>query len=102
MVIEFDDKGKFFTDVIKKVATPAVIQTTAQRIRGSIHVCQDQRLKDELNVDEKFLAVTNATVYAPDGKELYRCKFIAVHRDQIIWAMPESELLAPAGKAGEP
>jgi len=56
MTIEFDDKGKFFTDVTTKVTVLAIIQTATQRIHGNIHVRRDQRFKDELDIDEKFLA----------------------------------------------
>ena len=101
MTIEFDDKGKFFTDVITKVAVPAIIQTATQRIHGNMHVRPDQRLKDELNVDEKFLAVTDATVYSFDGQVLYRCNFISVQRAQIVWVIPENEVINPPRGSGE-
>ena len=101
MTIEFDDKGKFFTDVITKVTVPAIIQTVTQRIHGNIHVRPDQRLKDELNVDEKFLAVTDAIVYSFDGQILYRCKFISLQRSQIVWVIPENETIASLSESGE-
>ena len=101
MTIEFDDKGKFFTDVITKVTLPAIIQTATQRIHGNIHVRPDQRLKDELNMDEKFLAVTGATVYSLDDQVLYRCKFISLQRSQIVWVIPENEVIASPSESGE-
>jgi hypothetical protein len=91
MVIEYDDKGKFYTDVITKVPVPSTIQTITNRLHGNIHVRRDQRLKDELDINEKFLAVTDAIVYAPDGQILYQTKFLAIHRDQIVWVLPDSE-----------
>jgi len=101
MTIEFDDKGKFFTDVITKVTVPAIIQTVTQRIHGKLYVRPDQRLKDELNADEKFLAVTDATVYSFDGQILYRCKFISLQRSQIVWVVPENEIIASPSESGE-
>jgi hypothetical protein len=101
MTIEFDDKGKFFTDVITKVTLPAIIQTVTQRIHGNVHVRPDQRLMDELNVDEKFLAVTDATVYSFEGQILYRCKFISLQRSQIVWVIPENEIIASPSESGE-
>ncbi len=101
MVIEYDDKGKFYTDVILKSAVPAIVQTVTQRIHGNIHVRRDQRLKDELDIAEKFLAVTDATVYSFDGQILYQCKFISIQRAQIVWVIPETELNSSPSKSGE-
>ncbi|MDO9129652.1 MAG: hypothetical protein Q7U34_07280 [Anaerolineales bacterium] len=101
MTIEYDDKGKFYKDVISKSALPTIIQTATQRIHGSIHIRRDQRLKDELDINEKFLAVTDATVYTFDGQILYRCKFISIQRAQIVWVIPETELISPPSESGE-
>ena len=67
MTIEYDDKGKVFTDVVSKVAIPAIVQTTQQLIRGNVHVHRDERLKDELDRDELFLAMTDVSVIAANG-----------------------------------
>ncbi|RME89050.1 MAG: hypothetical protein D6770_05515 [Anaerolineae bacterium] len=91
MTIEFDEKGKIFTDVITKDIVPAVVQTTTHRIRGLLHVRRDERLKDELDRDEPFLAITEATIYSDDGGELFQSDFVAVQRAQIVWVMPEEE-----------
>ena len=88
MTIEFDDKGKIFTDVVSKVATPAIVQTTGHLIRGNVHVRQDERLKDELDRDELFLAITDASVLGADGQTLHQTRFMAVRRAQIVWVMP--------------
>ena len=101
MTIEFDDKGKFFTDVITKVTVPAIIQTVTQRIHGKLHVRPEQRLKDELDINEKFLAVTDATIYSFDGQVLYQCKFVSIQRTQIVWVIPESEVLGSTNESGE-
>lgn len=98
MTIEYDDKGKYYTDIITKVPVPATIQTVTHRLHGSIHVREDQRLKDELDINVKFLAVTDATIYATDGQVLRQAKFIAIQRDQIIWVLPDSEETAASEK----
>jgi hypothetical protein len=92
MTIEFDDNGKFFTDIISKTPIPAMIQTVTHRIHGNIHIAQDRRLKDELDLPEKFIAVTDAVIYFPDGQVLYQTSFLAVQRDQIVWVVPDSEV----------
>ena len=91
MTIEFDDKGKIFTDVISKTVIPAVIQTTQHLIRGNIHVRHDERLKDELDRDKLFLAITDATVVAANGQELHKARFLAVRRAQIVWVIPADD-----------
>jgi hypothetical protein len=85
MTINFDDKGKYFTDIISKEAVKARIQTTNQYIEGEIHIRHECRLKDELDLDEPFLAITNACVFNPAREVLFRTQFIAVRRDQVVW-----------------
>jgi hypothetical protein len=91
MTIEYDEKGKIFTDIVSKVAIPAVVQTTQHLIRGNVHVRQDERLKDELDRDELFLAMTEANVIGADGQVIHESRFLAVRRAQIVWVMPARE-----------
>ena len=97
MTIEYDDKGKVFTDVVSKVAIPAIVQTTQQLIRGNVHVHRDERLKDELDRDELFLAMTDVSVVGTDDQVIHEARFLAVRRAQIVWVMPASD----EEKAGE-
>ncbi len=92
MVLEFDDKGKFFTDIITKDKILTHIQTPTYYIRGYVHVRKDERLSDELNKDYRFIAVTNAEIYSPEGATLYDSDFLVVNREHIIWLMPVKEL----------
>ncbi len=89
MTIEYDEKGKIFTDIVSKVAIPATIQTTTHMIRGNLHVRRDQRIKDELDLNENFLAVTEVSVLGPDGQVLFQAPFLAVRRSHIVWVIPE-------------
>jgi hypothetical protein len=91
MTIEYDEKGKFYTDIVKKLPVPVVIQTATHLVRGLVHVRDGERLKNELERDEMFLAVTNASIYGTDDKALFTVPFIAVLRAQIIWIMPVDE-----------
>ncbi len=84
-----DEKGKRYTDVITKRAVYATVQTTTHLMRGNIHVRRDQRIKDELDSDEKFLAVTDIDVLAADGQVLFHAAFLALNRAQIVWVLPE-------------
>ncbi len=91
MAIEYDEKGKFFTDVVTKVAVRATIQTTNQLVRGKVHVRQGERLKDELDRDELFLAMTDAVILGADAQVAFTAPFLAVRRAQIVWVMPDEE-----------
>ena len=90
--MEYDDKGKIFTDIVSKISIPAIVQTTQQLIRGNIHIRHDERLKDELDRDELFLALTDAQVFGSDDQVLHEARFLAVRRAQIVWVMPAKDL----------
>jgi hypothetical protein len=88
MTIEYDEKGKFYTDIVRKLPVSAVIQTVTHLVRGFVHVIQGERLKNELERDEKFLAVTDASIFGVDDKVLFTTSFMAIQRSQIVWVMP--------------
>jgi hypothetical protein len=89
MAIEYDEKGKIFTEVVSKVAIQATIQTITHLIRGRLHVRRDQRIKDALDTQEDFLAVTDVMVLKPDGQVLFQAPFLAVRRSHIVWVLPD-------------
>jgi hypothetical protein len=91
MTIEYDEKVKIFTEVVSKVPVLATIQTTTHLIHGRVHVRRDQRIKDELDVNENFLAMTDVSVLGPDGQTLFQAPFMAVRRSHIVWVIPEQE-----------
>jgi hypothetical protein len=91
MAIQYDEKGKFFTDVVPKIPVYAVVQTTLQLIRGKVHVREGERMKDELDRDELFLAVTDASVLGEDGQVQFQAPFLAVQRSHIVWVLPDEE-----------
>ncbi len=93
MTIEYNEKGKYFTNIISKETVPAKIQTLTHLVDGEVHVRQGQRLKDEMDLAEPFLAVTNATLYTNDGHIFLRTNFIAIKREQIIWVTPSDDVL---------
>lgn len=97
MSIEYDEKGKYYTNIVQKIPVPSVIQTTTHQIRGLIHVRQDERLKDELENKERAIAITGATVSDAGGKVVFTGPFLAVMKKHIVWIMPMGE-----GQPGEP
>jgi len=98
MSIHYDDKGKFYTDVITKEAVAVLIQTPTNRIQGNIYVRPGERIKDQINQEETFLAITEAILYDLTGAELYRSSFLLVNREYLIWLLPEDQLQKPKSR----
>lgn len=92
MVTQYDEKGKIFTQVVSKQPVLVTIRTNHEMIRGCIHVSPGMRIKDELNSQELFIAVTEAVVLNSQNEEIYRSNFLVVNKDQIIWVSPEEEI----------
>ena len=91
MVLEYDEKGKYFTDIIKKEVVLAQIQTPVHRIQGYVHIRIGERLSDELNQEKSFLAVTDAIISNLQGELLFTSGFLVVNRAHIVWLMPIQE-----------
>jgi len=89
MTFEYDNKGKFFTEVISKDPVDVLVQTTTHLIQGTVHVHRDERLKDELDNESAFLALTDVSILNAEGKTLYQNEFVAIQRHQIVWVIPE-------------
>ena len=92
MATEFDEKGKIFTNVITKKPIPVVVQTTAQRIQGKLHITPTDRIMDVLNSSDQYLAMTDVIIYDERGEILYKSKFLSLNRDLIIWLIPADEI----------
>jgi len=93
MYDSIEQKGKIFTNVVTKEPVNVILQTAANIIKGQVHVRINQRLKDELDGEELFLAITDVTVSDLNGKILYQSHFIAVNRSHIIWLIPQKEIV---------
>ena len=95
MVTQFDDKGKIFTQVISKKPVTVIIQTDRHTIRGTIHVRPTERVIDELNHTQLFMAVTDVTVMDESGKILYESNFLTLNTSHITWIIPADEVTEP-------
>jgi hypothetical protein len=95
MVTQFDEKGKIFTTIVSKLPVKVLIQLPTNQVQGEIHVRRDGRLKDELDSATKYIAITNATILSLDGSQILKqCKFLSVNNSQIIWIIPDAEIIA--------
>ncbi|MEN8240840.1 MAG: hypothetical protein ABFS17_02875 [Chloroflexota bacterium] len=88
MTIHYDEKGKFYTDIISKKSVPAIIQTTNDRVEGMVHIRRGERLSDELERETKFLAVTEARIFNAENIPTYSSSFLSVAKDNIVWIFP--------------
>jgi hypothetical protein len=92
MIRDFDEKGKLFTNIVQKTPIPATIQTLTHRIHGEVYMKPDERLKDELNRSDQFLAVTNASILNEQGETAFSCKFLTINKNQIVWLIPDRDM----------
>ncbi|MBE0698910.1 MAG: hypothetical protein IH586_18490 [Anaerolineaceae bacterium] len=92
MVAQYDEKGKIFTQVVAKQPVNVSIQTAQQIIQGIIYIRPGMRIKDEINGQEPFLAVTDAVILNSDQHELFRTKFLVVNVEHIVWIMPLDDI----------
>lgn len=89
MEYRVDQKGKFFTEHVTKRSVPVVACIGELIVRGTIHLTTDNRLKDELNAEEPFIAITQAQVSERRGKRpLYKTEALIVNKAHINWIFP--------------
>jgi len=92
MQTSFDEKGKIFTEVVKKRPVGVHIQTSNHLIRGKFHVRLNERIKDELDKSSTFVALTDAGIYDLKGGLIYNCNFLTINRMDIIWLFQDEDL----------
>lgn len=88
MYSQFEEKGKIFTQKITKEQKKVIIQTSQQKIIGTIHIQMDNRLLDELNGSNQFLAITDVNIFDPENNKIYQSDFLGININQIIWVLP--------------
>jgi hypothetical protein len=87
-----DERGKFFTEKIRKISVEVVITTIHGHVRGHVHVLAGQRVKDLLNnANEQFVAVTDASCSADAHTGAQEVGFIALNKSQIVSVVPINE-----------
>lgn len=88
MYTQFEEKGKIFTQKITKDRKEVIIQTASHKITGTIHIQMDNRIIDELNETNQFMAITDAKIMDQEGNVLYQAEFLSINVNQIIWVLP--------------
>ena len=89
MDTRIDHKGKYFTERINKLRVAVVARTAGEFVHGVACLTPDNRLKDELNGSELYLAILEAEVRdASDQRVLYRTPVVLLNKQQVCWVAP--------------
>lgn len=95
-----DDKGKFFPMRVATLRLPITACIGEWIIEGTVHLKGNNRLKDELNDDESFIAITQVRVRdRRDAKPAYESEVLIVHKHQIVWIFPREAAVPGAASA---
>ena len=78
---------------VMKDAVPCMIMTTKGIIEGNIHKRAAFRFKDELNQEEHFIAITDATIFSSSSNDAITKRFLAIRAEQIVWVAPSDEAI---------
>lgn len=87
-----DEKGKVFTTRVTKQSVAITARVGDSIIQGVVHIQPDNRLKDELNHEEDFIAITDAQVWTLTGSNpVYASPVLIVNKAHIHWLFPHDE-----------
>ena len=76
--------------VIQTTLLPIVLQTHTNRIKGKIHLRENERIKDALNTSDSFIAITEVKVFDVEGLALiYETGFLAINLAKISWVIED-------------
>lgn len=96
MPLQIDDKGKYFTERINKRGLLVTLSVRGNRVQGTVHLAPDHRLKDEMNNDEQFIALTDAKLWDSTAMQIFReTNLIIVNKTQVDWIYPDEPESAP-------
>ncbi len=87
-----DDKGKVFTERVRKIGVEVEVVTIQGHIHGHLHMRPDQRVKDLLNSgDEQFVAMTAAIIRRTAEVDTLSAPFVAINKEHIVAVIPVDE-----------
>jgi hypothetical protein len=87
-----DERGKFFTEKIRKQSVEVLVTTVHGQVRGHVYVLAGQRVKDLLNNgNEQFMALTEVSYIAQDGTHIDDVAFMALNKSHVISVIPINE-----------
>lgn len=81
---------QFLGHVIETKKLPIILQTAANRIKGKMHLRENERIKDALNTSDTFIAMTEVKVFDVNGLTLiYESGFLAINLKEVIWVIED-------------
>ncbi len=84
-----DEKGKVYTQHVSKLPVPVIVRVEDALIHGTVHLTPGNRLKDELNGDEAFIAITQVKVSAgASQRPLFETEVLILNKQRITWIYP--------------
>jgi hypothetical protein len=90
------NRERGFRPFVNTTQYPVIIQTTHNRIHGDLHTRENERIKDAVNSNELFIAITNVQVFDQDGViEMKKSDFLAINRNNIIWIIENKPVTGP-------
>ncbi len=92
MDYRLDEKGKFYTTHVTKRKASVIAFAHGTLITGMMHLLLDNRVKDEMNGGENFVAVTHAQVRdLASGQILCEDQTVLLNKNQVSWIIPCDE-----------
>lgn len=71
---------------VDKLSEPVKLLMPLFTLTGQMHYAENQRLRDALNWTPRFLPLTDVNIYPAGGEDESGVSFIAVNKEQIIFA----------------
>ncbi len=97
MDYRLDEKGKYYTTRVTKRSVSVVAFAQGTVISGTMHLLLDNRVKDELNGGEHFVALTHAQVRdLASGQILCEDETVLLNKEHVVWIVPHDEPREPA------
>jgi hypothetical protein len=91
-----------YFDKINKVSVNVIIKTDDNIIIGDLYIRPQNRIMDELDHADTFVALTNAIVLDNTGKVRFKTHFMTINTQKIVYVIPKDELVGKENPEGTP
>ncbi len=96
-----DEKGKFYTQRVNKRMVAVTARLADTIVHGTVYLTLDNRLKDELNTGDTFIAITKAEIMdAHSDRTLFETEVLIVNKTQLVWIFPREPGPQPVQTTG--
>jgi len=87
-------RGQYYAEHIRKAQLTVLIATDREYIWGKIFLTPGYRLKDEMNGEGRFVAISEVRVgHDIEGTACREVQFMALNKDYIRWIVPQEAVL---------